>query len=114
MSDCIFCKIANKEIPTQVVYENDSIIAFNDIDPQAPIHILVIPKKHISDIVSLPQEEYDIVKEIFKAINQIAQAKGIAEDGFRIVNNCREKGGQTVSHLHFHLLGERQMQWPPG
>jgi len=114
VSDCIFCKIANKEIPAQVVYENDSILAFNDIEPQAPIHILVIPKKHINDIASLEGEDHNLIIEIFKAIQKIAQEKGIEEDGYRIVNNCREKGGQTVGHLHFHLMGGRQMQWPPG
>lgn len=114
MSDCIFCKIANKEIPTQVVYEDDSILAFNDIDPQAPIHILFIPKKHISDIVSLSDQEFNLISDIFKTIRKIAREKGIEEDGYRIVNNCRENGGQSVGHLHFHLLGGRQMQWPPG
>ncbi|NLT96364.1 MAG: histidine triad nucleotide-binding protein [Clostridia bacterium] len=113
MSDCIFCKIANKEIPSQVVYEDDLIMAFNDIQPQAPVHVLVVPKKHIKDIASLSDTDYDLMGRIFKIINKIAKEKGI-EDGFRIVNNCGEKGGQSVGHLHFHILGGRQMQWPPG
>jgi histidine triad (HIT) family protein len=113
MSDCIFCKIINKEIPSQIIYENDSVLAFNDITPQAPVHILVIPKKHIKDITSVSEEDFDIIKEIFKVANKIAKDKGL-EDGFRIVNNCGDKGGQSVAHLHFHLLGGRQMQWPPG
>lgn len=114
MSDCIFCKIANKEIPTQIVYEDDFILAFNDIEPQAPVHILVIPKKHISSIKTLQNEDLDLIKEIFTALPQIAREKGLDGEGYRIVNNCGEKGGQTVDHLHFHLLGGRQMQWPPG
>jgi histidine triad (HIT) family protein len=113
MSDCIFCKIANKEIPSQIIYEDDSVLAFNDIEPQAPVHVLVVPKKHIKDITSLSEADFNIIDKIFKAINKIAQEKGI-DDGFRIVNNCGEKGGQSVHHLHFHLLGGRQMQWPPG
>ena len=94
MSDCIFCKIANKEIPTQAVYEDDMVIAFNDLEPQAPVHVLVIPKKHIASL--------------------LATKLNIAETGFRIVANTGEEGGQTVQHLHFHLLGGRSMQWPPG
>jgi len=114
VSDCIFCKIANKEIPTQVVYEDDYILAFNDIEPQAPVHVLIIPKKHISDIAALKPEELNLVSKIFAAIQKIAKEKGIEEGGYRIVNNCKSMGGQTVGHLHFHLLGGRQMQWPPG
>jgi len=114
VSDCLFCKIANKEIPAQVVYEDDQVLAFNDIDPQAPTHILIIPKKHISDIVSLEEVDLPLVGHMFKVMKKIAEEKGIDQDGYRIVANCREKGGQTVGHLHFHLLGGRQMMWPPG
>ncbi|MDK2822672.1 MAG: histidine triad family protein [Clostridia bacterium] len=114
MSDCIFCKIVDKEIPAKVVYEDDTVLAFNDIQPQAPVHVLVIPKKHISDLTALAEADLSKVTHIFKVIKEIAKDKGIDEEGYRIVNNCREKGGQTVGHLHFHLLGGRQMHWPPG
>ncbi|MFZ7103418.1 MAG: histidine triad nucleotide-binding protein [Peptococcaceae bacterium] len=114
MSECIFCKIVNKEIPTQIVYEDDTVIAFNDIAPQAPVHVLVIPKKHVADITSLEETELPLLAHIFKILRQIAKEKGIEDEGYRIVNNCKDYGGQTVGHLHFHLLGGRQMQWPPG
>jgi len=114
MSDCIFCKIVNKEIPTQIIYEDESVLAFNDIQPQAPIHVLVIPKKHISDIASINGDDFFLINTLFKTMKKIAQEKGIEEDGYRIVNNCRDNGGQTVGHLHFHLMGGREMKWPPG
>ncbi|NLW24090.1 MAG: histidine triad nucleotide-binding protein [Clostridia bacterium] len=114
MSDCLFCKIAQKEIPAQVVYEDEKVMAFNDINPQAPVHILVIPKKHITDLVNLEENDLSLIAEIFKIIKQIAGEKGLDQEGYRVVNNCGEKGGQTVPHLHFHLLGGRQMNWPPG
>ena len=97
---CIFCKIANGEIPSTKVYEDDKMLAFRDLDPQAPVHILMIPKEHI-------------VAHIFTVAKKIAAAEGLT-NGYRIVNNCGEDGGQTVKHLHFHLLGGRSMAWPPG
>ena len=111
--DCIFCKLANKEIPTEVVYEDDYVFAFNDMDPEAPVHVLFIPKAHINSTNELEDEDI-IVARIFKAIRNFAKEKGFDKDGYRIVNNCGLDGGQTVEHLHFHLLAERKMLWPPG
>lgn len=112
--DCIFCKIANKEIDTKVVFENDRIMAFEDQNPQAPTHVLVIPKKHIPNLQEMTlSDQQTLLPEIIQAIQQIADEKDL-EKGYRVVNNCKDEGGQTVSHLHFHLLGGRSMQWPPG
>ena len=105
MNDCIFCKIINKEIPSDIVYEDDEIIAFNDISPVAPIHILVIPKKHISSAIDINEENEKIIGKIFLVINKIAKEKGFDKDGFRIINNCGNNGGQEVMHLHFHVIG---------
>ncbi|MFN4245807.1 MAG: histidine triad nucleotide-binding protein [Brevinematia bacterium] len=110
--DCIFCKIVNKEINSKVIYEDDDIIAFEDINPQAPVHFLVVPKKHISNVMEL--SEFDLVGKVFFAIQKVAKMKGIESEGFRIVINHLSKGGQSVFHLHFHVLGGRQMLWPPG
>jgi histidine triad (HIT) family protein len=114
--DCIFCKIVRGEIDSKKVYENEKIVAFHDINPQAPIHILVIPKKHIEKItdISDSEEDKEILHEIIKACKIIADQMKISERGFRIVVNTNPEGGQTVYHLHFHLLGGRQMRWPPG
>ncbi len=114
MSDCIFCKIANGEIPTNYIYEDDRVVAFNDIEPQAPVHILIIPKAHIASALELDDTNVDIVAHIFKVASKIARDKGFDADGFRLVNNCGKDGGQTVGHLHFHLLAGRYLQWPPG
>lgn len=111
--DCIFCKIARNEIPSEKLYENDEIVAFNDLEPQAPVHVLIIPKEHISSANEITAENSDIVGKIFMAAAKIAKEQGL-EKGYRIVNNCGEDGGQTVHHLHFHLLGGRKMQWPAG
>ena len=113
---CIFCKIVRGEINSKKVYENEKIVAFHDINPQAPIHILVIPKKHIEKItdISDSEEDKEILHEIIKACKIIADQMKISERGFRIVVNTNPEGGQTVYHLHFHLLGGRQMRWPPG
>lgn len=114
MNDCIFCKIINGEIPSDIVYENDKIIAFNDINPVAPVHILVIPKSHIQSLNDIDEKNIDIIKDIFSAITEIVKLKNIDKDGYRIVNNCGDLGGQTVNHLHFHILGSRNLTWPPG
>ena len=114
MSDCIFCKIANGEIPTNYIYEDDKVVAFNDIEPQAPVHILIIPKEHIASALELDDSNCDVVGHIFKVASQIAREKGFADGGFRLVNNCGKDGGQTVGHIHFHLLGGRNLGWPPG
>ena len=115
MSECIFCKIIKGEIPATTFYEDDNVMAFQDINSQAPSHILVIPKKHITSMVHLTTEDREeIIPHIFKVIQDLAKEFNLNEKGFRIVNNCGEEGGQTVDHLHFHLLGGRQMLWPPG
>lgn len=109
MSGCIFCKIAGKEIPAQVVYEDDEILAFKDINPMAPVHILLIPKKHISDITEAQPEDAIMIGKLHLAAIKIARDLGIEQDGFRLVNNCKANGGQEVFHLHFHLLGGRKL-----
>lgn len=114
MSDCIFCKIAKGEIPSDIIYQDDKVIAFNDIDPQSPVHFLVIPKEHIPSIQYINEENVSLINHIILVINEIAKKKGLDKDGFRIVNNCGEYGGQTVGHLHFHVLGGRHLLWPPG
>ncbi len=112
--DCLFCKIINGEIPSSKVYEDDKVYAFRDIEPQAPVHILIIPKEHITSANELTEENASVVGHIFAVAARIAKEEGIAEGGYRIVNNCGEDGGQTVKHLHFHMLGGRSLQWPPG
>lgn len=112
--NCIFCRIVNKEIPAKVVYEDDKVFAFHDINPQAPYHILVIPKKHLSTLLEISEEDKDIIGHIYMTINKIAQDLGFAERGFRVVVNCKEEAGQTVFHVHFHVLAGRPMDWPPG
>ena len=104
MSECIFCKIANKDIPAEIVYEDKDILAFNDIHPQAPIHILIIPKKHIPDMTKITDEDKDLIGRLHLAAVEIARSKGVDQKGFRLVNNCKEDGGQVVFHLHYHLL----------
>jgi histidine triad (HIT) family protein len=114
MSDCIFCKIVSGDIPAEKVFENDHAIGFQDLNPQAPTHVLVIPKKHVSTINDLQDEDKALVGEMFLAAKQIAADQGLAEKGYRTVMNCNEEAGQTVFHIHLHLLGGRRMQWPPG
>lgn len=115
MSDCIFCKIADKAIPADVVYEDDGVIAFRDIEPQAPLHILVIPKKHYGSLLDFGAEDAAFAGHIMaEVIPQVAKKVGLDEGGFRVVTNIGEDGGQTVPHLHFHILGGRALQWPPG
>ncbi len=111
---CIFCKIANKEISSNIVYEDDKVIAFHDINPQAPFHILIVPKKHISTLLELKEEDKDLIGHIYLVINKIAKDLGFEDRGYRIVVNCKEEAGQTVFHLHFHVLAGRAMGWPPG
>ena len=113
MSDCIFCKIANKEINSNLVYEDETVAAFRDLNPQAPQHILIVPKKHVANITEL--DDKDLAAHIFtEVVPKIAAKVGIDKSGFRLVINTGEEGGQTVNHLHVHLLGGRSMQWPPG
>lgn len=114
MSDCLFCKIIEGKIPCDKVYENDQVIAFRDVNPQAPTHILVIPRKHISTVNDLMADDKNIVGEMLLAAQAIAKQEGIEESGYRLVMNCNEGAGQTVFHIHLHILGGRRMHWPPG
>ena len=114
MTDCIFCKIIEKKIPSKIVYEDDIALAFEDINPQAPVHTLVIPKKHIATVLDLKEEDAHLMDHLVKIANKIAMEKGIAERGFRLVTNCNPESGQAVYHIHLHLLGGRPMHWPPG
>jgi histidine triad (HIT) family protein len=114
MENCIFCKIINKEIPASMVFEDEKMIAFNDINPQAPIHILLIPREHFASLNDIPEEKKDILSHLLLKARQIAQEKEIAEKGYRIVLNTEKDSGQEVFHIHFHLLGGRRMHWPPG
>lgn len=114
MTNCIFCKIVNGEIPCSKVYEDDKVLAFKDINPEAPVHILVIPKQHIQSVLDLDESNISVTLDIFYAINKIVKQLGIDTDGFRVVANTGVNGGQTVSHLHYHILGGRSLQWPPG
>ena len=111
--DCIFCKIISGDIPSTKVYEDDKDLAFNDIDPKAPFHIIVIPKKHIVSAADITSENSHYISAIYEAIAKIAKENNL-ENGFRVVNNCGEDGGQTVGHIHFHLLARRNLAWPPG
>lgn len=110
---CIFCKIAAGEIPSNKVYEDDKILVFHDINPEAPKHLLVIPKEHISSANELNVQNATVLPHIFLKIAELAKEMGFAENGYRIVNNCGKDGGQTVEHLHFHILAGRAMGWPP-
>lgn len=114
MQDCIFCKIAAKEIPVAPLYEDEEIMAFRDVNPQAPVHVLVIPKKHIANIMEMSDADNDLLSGMYRVVRKLAGELGVAEEGFRLVANTRDNGGQTVHHLHFHLLGGRFMTWPPG
>jgi histidine triad (HIT) family protein len=110
----LFCKIANGEIPSQFVYEDDKVVAFKDINPEAPHHILIIPREHITSALEITEENSAIVGHIFTVASSLARKLGFDKDGFRIVNNCGRDGGQTVGHLHFHVLAGRNLGWPPG
>lgn len=111
--DCVFCNIANGEIPSKKAYEDDRVLAFYDLDPQAPVHILIIPKEHISSVSEITPENSSIVAHIFEVAAKLAKDNELSE-GYRIVTNVGKDGGQSVPHLHFHLLGGRSMKWPPG
>ena len=111
--DCLFCKIVAGDIPSTKVYEDEYVYAFADIDPQAPFHAIVIPKEHISSADMINEQNSHLIAKVFEAIAKIA-AKENLENGYRVVNNCGKDGGQTVGHIHFHLLARRNLQWPPG
>ena len=113
MDDCLFCKIIKGDIPSSKVYEDELVFAFRDIDPQAPTHILVIPKQHIASAAEITNENSAVISHIFEVIAKIAEQEGLT-NGFRVVNNCGDSAGQTVKHLHFHLMGGREFTWPAG
>jgi histidine triad (HIT) family protein len=110
MSDCVFCKIIRGEIPCAKVYEDDKILAFDDINPMAPVHVIIIPKNHISTLMDVDTKNSDIINNLIAAAQMVAQIKGIADKGFRTVINCNVEGGQVVFHLHVHILGGRKLQ----
>lgn len=112
--DCIFCKIINREIPAHIVYEDDNIVAFDDLYPKAPHHKLIIPRKHIETLNDVSQQDQSLMGEMMLVTKNLAKELGIAEEGYRLVMNCNEGGGQVIFHIHFHLLGGRNLEWPPG
>ncbi|MGX8794660.1 histidine triad nucleotide-binding protein [Fusibacter sp. JL298sf-3] len=112
--DCLFCKIVNGEIPSKIVYENDILLAFEDIDPKAPHHVLLIPKKHIGSLNEADASDLALLGRMQLAVREVAECLGVDASGYRLVTNVGEDGGQTVGHLHYHLLGGRSLQWPPG
>lgn len=114
MTDCLFCKIAAGEIAAELVFKNDSVVAFRDINPQAPTHILVIPRKHIATINDIAPDDCSLVGELYLVAAELARKEGFADEGYRVVMNCNEGAGQTVFHIHLHLVGGRPFSWPPG
>ena len=114
MEDCLFCKIDRGEIPSEKVYDGESVFAIKDVNPQAPTHILILPKKHFSTILDIETSDQKLIGSIFTVANQLAQENGLAESGFRMVLNCGSGAGQSVFHIHYHLMGGRAMRWPPG
>ena len=115
MTNCIFCKIATGEIPAKIIYEDESVVAFKDLSPQAPVHVLIIPRKHIQSVAQLQSEDKELAAHIFvDVVPKLAAQLNIDESGFRLVLNTGVEGGQTVGHLHVHMLGGRKMTWPPG
>lgn len=112
--DCLFCKMADGRIKPDIVYEDDQVLAFRDIMPQAPVHVLLIPKKHVANLDALTTADTALAGHLLLTAGRIARDLGLADNGYRLVNNCNRHGGQTVYHLHLHLLGGRQMIWPPG
>lgn len=112
--DCLFCKILSGDIPADVIYESDTAIAFRDINPKAPTHVLIIPRRHISTINDIGEDDQEVVGSLYLAAKAIAAEEGFADEGYRAVMNCNAGAGQTVFHIHLHLLGGRQLTWPPG
>jgi histidine triad (HIT) family protein len=111
---CIFCEVVQKKRPAKIIYEDDISVAFEDVNPQAPVHTLVVPKKHIATSLDITEQDNGLVGHLFQIANKIARDKGIAERGFRLVMNCNPESGQTVFHIHLHVIGGRIMHWPPG
>jgi histidine triad (HIT) family protein len=114
MTDCAFCGIASKQLPAKIVYEDEQVVAFEDINPQAPVHVLVIPRKHIPTSLDIAREDHALVGHMLRTANEIARQRNIARRGFRLVMNTNQEAGQTVYHIHIHVLGGRAMHWPPG
>ena len=114
MADCLFCKMVSGEIAPDIVFENEDVLAFRDMNPQAPLHVLVIPKTHIATVNDLTPEDAVLVGKLYLAAQQIAADEGVAEPGYRMVMNCNSEAGQSVYHIHLHVLGGRPMSWPPG
>lgn len=114
MGDCIFCKIITGDIPSKKIYEDDKVFAFEDINPEAPVHVLIVPKIHIASINELSEKHESLIGHIFIVSKKIANEYNIEDNGYRVVTNCGKDGGQTVDHIHFHLLGGRNLKWPPG
>ena len=114
MSECLFCKIASGEIPVEIAFEDDKVMAFEDINPQAPVHVIIIPKKHIPTVLDLTDGDQELVGYMHIVTNQIAAERSLTEEGFRLVTNCKKSAGQEVFHLHMHMLGGRTFGWPPG
>jgi histidine triad (HIT) family protein len=114
MSECLFCRIASGVVPTALVWQDDSIVAFRDINPQCPVHVLLIPRKHITSLSELSAQDDAIIGRLVRVSGQIAGREGVAATGYRLVANCGREAGQSVDHVHFHLLGGRPMHWPPG
>jgi len=114
MSDCLFCKIVAGDIPAELVHEDDRVVAFRDINPQAPTHVLIIPREHVATINDLETAHESLVGALFSAAKKIAANERLADDGYRVVMNCNEAAGQSVFHIHLHLLGGRPLHWPPG
>jgi histidine triad (HIT) family protein len=112
--DCLFCKILAGDIPADIVYESDSAIGFRDINPQAPTHVVIIPRKHIATINDIAPDDQQVVGSLFTAAREIAATEGHSDAGYRVAMNCNESAGQTVFHIHLHLLGGRSFSWPPG
>lgn len=114
MEDCLFCKISNKEIDSNIVFESDNVLIFKDISPKAPVHLLAIPKEHISSILEIDKLDSRLLKELMEAISRVAMEMGLDKEGFRVVVNTGSGAGESVNHLHFHILGKRKFSWPPG
>ncbi|MCE8023095.1 MULTISPECIES: histidine triad nucleotide-binding protein [Halomonadaceae] len=114
MQDCLFCKIVKREIPADIVFEDDQVLAFNDINPQAPTHVLIIPKRHIATLNDLEEADQTLVGRLPVVAAHLARERGFADDGYRVVMNCNDQGGQTVYHIHMHLMGGRRFTWPAG
>ena len=113
-TDCLFCKIVAGDIPADIVYKSDTAVAFRDLNPQAPTHVLIVPRQHIATINDIDDEHQTLVGSLFAAAKSIAANEGLSDDGYRVVMNCNEAAGQTVFHIHLHLLGGRTLTWPPG